>query len=179
MKGALTTGAYQSRSVIAANQRCVNLYAEQNPADSEFPVTYFPPPGLLRRAVAPSRGFRGLYAASNGELYAVVSSKLYSIDVNWTFTERGALMTSIGPVSMRDNSISLVVVDGSKYGYQVDLSNHAFSQINDVAFYGSNRVALIDDFMLFNQPNTRQFYASGARGSVRSARHRGEERRIG
>ena len=29
-------------------------------------------------------------------------------------------------------------------------------------FYGSNRVALIDDFMLFNQPNTRQFYASGA-----------------
>lgn len=162
MKGALTTGAYQSRSVIAANQRCVNLYAEQNPADSEFPLRTSRRLGFCG---APSRrrvGSAGLYAASNGELYAVVSSKLYSIDVNWTFTERGALMTSIGPVSMRDNSISLVVVDGSKYGYQVDLSNHAFSQINDVAFYGSNRVALIDDFMLFNQPNTRQFYASGA-----------------
>ena len=87
MKGALTTGAYQSRSVIAANQRCKPVRRAE-PADSEFPVTYSRRLGFLRRAVAPSRGFRGLYAASNGELYAVVSSKLYSIDVNWTFTER-------------------------------------------------------------------------------------------
>ncbi|VWB70500.1 hypothetical protein [Burkholderia lata] len=162
MKGALMTGAYQARSAIAANQRCVNLYAEQNPADSEFPVTHYPTPGLIRRAVAPLRGFRGLYAASNGELYAVVASKLYTVDVDWTFAERGTLQTESGPVSMRDNSLFLVIVDGSPNGYQLDLSNHAFSQIVGEAFYGSNRVALIDDFLLFNQPGTRQFYASGA-----------------
>ncbi|WP_333986722.1 hypothetical protein [Burkholderia cepacia] len=162
MKGALTTGAYQSRSVIAANQRCVNLYAEQNPADSEFPVTHYPTPGLIRRGVAPLHGFRGLYTASNGQLYAVVASKLYTVGYDWTFTERGSLQTSSGPVSMRDNSLFLVIVDGSAAGYQLDLSNQAFSRITGSAFYGSNRVALIDDFLLFNQPGTRQFYASGA-----------------
>ncbi|WP_124609593.1 hypothetical protein [Burkholderia seminalis] len=162
MKGALTTGAYQSRSVIAANQRCVNLYAEQNPADSEFPVTHFPTPGLIRRAVAPLRGFRGLHTASNGQLYAVVASKLYTVGYDWTFTERGTLATLAGPVSMRDNSAALTIVDGSPNGYKVDLSTHAFSAITGTAFYGSNRVALIDDFLLFNQPGTRQFYASGA-----------------
>ena len=162
MKGALTTGAYQARSIIAANQRCVNLYAEQNPADSEFPVTHYPTPGLIRRAVAPLKGFRGLYTASSGELFAVVASKLYAVDVNWVFTELGMLATTSGPVSMRDNSAELVVVDGSRSGYSYDLTNRIFSVITDEAFYGSNRVALIDDFLLFNQPATRQFYASGA-----------------
>lgn len=162
MKGALTTGAYQARSTVAANQRCVNLYAEQNPADSEFPVTHYATPGLIRRAVAPLTGFRGLYTASNGELYAIVAQKLYTVETDWTFTERGTLSTSSGPVSMRDNSLTLVIVDGSTTGYQVDLSSHSFSAITEEAFYGSNRVALIDDFMLFNQPGTRQFYASGA-----------------
>ncbi|KUZ35275.1 hypothetical protein [Burkholderia territorii] len=162
MKGALTTGAYQARSVIAANQRCVNLYAEQNPADSEFPVTHYPTPGLIRRAIAPTRGFRGLYGASNGELFAAVASKLYAVSADWVFTELGTLLSVAGPVSMRDNSAELVVVDGSKFGYRVDLSSHEFSIIDDEAFYGSNRVAVIDDFMLFNQPGTRQFYASGA-----------------
>ncbi|KVX62467.1 hypothetical protein [Burkholderia stagnalis] len=162
MKGALTTGAYQARSIIAANQRCVNLYAEQNPADSEFPVTHLPAPGLIRRAVAPLNGFRGLYAATNGELFAVVASRLYVIGVNWSFTELGTLMSTAGPVSMRDNSVALVIVDGTKYGYQFDFTTRVYSQIADDAFYGSNRIAVIDDFMLFNQPGTRQFYASGA-----------------
>lgn len=162
MKGALTTGAYQARSVIAANQRCVNLYAEQNPADSEFPVTHYPTPGLVRRAVAPTNGFRGLYAATNGELFAVVSSVLYRVLTDWSFVELGRLDSVTGPVHMRDNSLTLVLVDGTSKGYQVDLSTHEFGPITGEAFYGSNRVALIDDFMLFNQPGTRQFYASGA-----------------
>lgn len=162
MKGALTTGAYQARSVIAANQRCVNLYAEQNPADSEFPVTHYPTPGLVRVGVAPLNGFRGLYAASNGELFAVVAAALYQIRVDWSFVEIGRLDTLAGPVQMRDNSVTLVIVDGTSSGYQMTLADHAFSKITDSAFYGSNRVALIDDFLLFNQPGTRQFYATGA-----------------
>lgn len=162
MKGMLMTGAYQARSVIAANQRCVNLYAEQNPADSEFPVTHYPTPGLIRRGVAPLQGFRGLYTATNGELFAVVSTALYRVMSDWSFVEMGRIDSVAGPVFMLDNSITMVIVDGTDDGYELQLDNHSFNKIVDGAFYGSSRVALIDDFMLFNQPNTRQFYASGA-----------------
>ena len=46
MKAALTVGSYQSRSVIASAQRCVNLYLEANPQGSVFPFTHYPTPGL-------------------------------------------------------------------------------------------------------------------------------------
>lgn len=162
MKGALTLGAYQSRSVIAANQRCVNLYPETNPSDSEFPVTHLPAPGLKLISTAPVSGFRGMYPATNGMLFAVVATKLYRVMADWTFTEIGTIDSVSGPVSMRDNTLNLVIVDGTSAGYTVDLSTLAFSRIDDAAFYGSNRVAILDDFLLFNQPGTRQFYVSGA-----------------
>lgn len=162
MKMPLLTGAYQARSVIASAQRCINLFPEANPSDSEFPTTHHPTPGLIKRATAPLRGFRGLYAATNGDLYAVVSTALYRVQNDWTFTLLGSLSTSTGPVSMCDNSLTLVVVDGSPSGYTVDLSTHVFAKIASDAFYGSPHVSVLDDFLIFNQPGTRQFYISGA-----------------
>lgn len=163
MKMALTTGAYTARSVISSAQRCVNLFPEAAPADSEFPTTYYPAPGLIKRATAPTKGFRGLYTATNGELYAAVGANLYRIAPGWNFILIGGLNTFSGPVSMVDNSITLVVVDGAPgSGYQVDLTTHVFSRIVDDAFYGSPRVSVLDDFLIFNQPDSRQFYISGA-----------------
>lgn len=163
MKLPLLTGAYEARSVIASAQRCVNLFPEANPSDSEFPTTHYPAPGLIKRATAPVKGFRGLYTATNGELYAVVSSVLYRIHADWTFEQIGTLDSLSGPVSMIDNTLTLVVVDGiTSGGYTVDLATHDFAKITDAAFYGSPRVSILDDFLIFNQPNTRQFYISGA-----------------
>lgn len=162
MKNPFLTGAYRARSVIAANQRCVNLYAEQNPQDSEFPVTYYPMPGLITRGVAPLQGFRGLWAATNGELFAVVGNVVYQVKQDWSFTSLGTINSVAGPVRMRDNSIDVTIVDGTPYGYTVNLATHKFAQIQDSAFYGSNNVAVMDDFELFNQPGTRAFYVSKA-----------------
>lgn len=163
MKLPLTTGAYEARSLIASAQRCVNIYPESNPNDSEFPTTHYPRAGLIKLATAPAKKFRGLYLATDGTLYAVVSYGVYTIDRDdWSFTYVGSMTTSSGPVSMFDNSLTLVIVDGSPAGYQVDLETKAFSLISDPAFYGSSRVDVIDDFMIFNQPGTRQFYVSGA-----------------
>lgn len=162
MKLPLTTGAYEARSLIASAQRCVNLYPEANPADSEFPTTHYPTPGLIRRATAPLKGFRGLYTATNGDLYAVVSNAVYRVTDEWSFDLLGSLTTSTGPVSMIDNSLTLVIVDGSPNGFTVDLKTRAFAKITADAFYGSPRVSILDDFLIFNQPKTRQFYISGA-----------------
>jgi hypothetical protein len=162
MKQPLLTGAYQARSLIASAQRCVNLYLEQNPADSEFPTTHYPTPGLIKRATAPLRGFRALYTATSGDLFAVVATGVYRIKSDWSFVLLGSIEAGITPVAMVDNSITLVIVDGTKAGYTVDLASFAFAAITADAFYGSPRVSVLDDFLIFNQPGTRQFYISGA-----------------
>ncbi|MDR5802135.1 hypothetical protein [Caballeronia sp. LZ001] len=163
MKMPLLAGAYEARSIIASAQRCVNCYPEQNPSDSEFPTTHYPRSGLIKLSTAPEVGFRSIYLATDGALYAVVGETLYSIDKDdWSFATIGTLTTRSGPVSIVDNSITLVIVDGSSNGYVVDLTTKTFSVISDSAFYGSNRVDILDDFLIFNQPSTRQFYVSGA-----------------
>ncbi|CAG9255991.1 hypothetical protein [Paraburkholderia caribensis] len=162
MKLPLITGAYEARSLIASAQRCVNLYPEANPTDSEFPTTHYPTPGLIRRATAPLRGFRGLYTATTGDLYAAVATAIYRITDDWTFVPIGTIAAGTGPVSMQDNTIDLTIVDGTKAGYTVDLKTYDFARITSDAFYGSPRVSVLDDFLIFNQPDTRQFYISGA-----------------
>lgn len=162
MKLPLLTGAYQARSLIASAQRCVNLFPESNPQDSEFPTTHYSAPGLQLLAVAPTKAFRGLYTATNGDLFAVIGSSVYFIDTSYVFHALGNTDNAQNAVSMIDNTLTLVIVDGTHGGYTVDLTTHEFALIDDDAFYGSPRVSILDDFLIFNQPGTRQFYISGA-----------------
>jgi outer membrane protein assembly factor BamB len=67
-------------------------------------------------------------------------------------TPIGALTPSLRtPVSMADNGATLVVVDGSPNGWAVDLTTHAFQQINDSTgtFQGATKVDYIDTFLVF------------------------------
>jgi hypothetical protein len=161
----LTEGFYTARSVIASSQRCVNLYGEKNPKTSPFPYTFYPRPGLKKRAVPPTLGVgRGLYTASNGNLYAVIGPNIFFLDQNFNFNLLGQFVNPASvlqtPVGMGDNGGTLVVVDGTPTGYQVDLPTNSFSQITDPNFFGADSVDYIDTFMVFNQPGTTNFYSS-------------------
>jgi hypothetical protein len=162
MRIPLTGGAYAAKSVIADAQRCINLYPEQNPQDAPAPTTHYPTPGLTLVGTPPFAGeFRGLYQASNGTLFAVVGDSLYTVD-NGTFTLLRVIGSSSGPVSMIDNSLQMVLVDGTITGYYVDLETNAVTMINDPAFYGADVVQFVDTFFIFNRPGTQQFYISGS-----------------
>lgn len=159
----LLGGAYQAKSVIANAQRCINLYPETNPESSQapVPVTHYGTPGLTRLLTAPSPlTWRCLYRATNNEGFGVCGDKVYLIEQDWTLTELGTIGAGTTPVIMSDNSIDIVIVDGSINGYTVNLTTHAFSQISDPAFYGSARADYLDTFFLFNRPDTNQFYTS-------------------
>jgi hypothetical protein len=168
MRGArpvpLVVGAYQARSVIAAAQRCVNLYLEGNPKDSPFPTTHYLMPGLtLLGSVASQFGWRGFYTASNGLLFGVNGYTVYNIAQSgsaFTFKALGTLPTAAGPVSMNDNAATLMVVDGSSSGCTVDLTSLQFTTITDPAFYGANRVDVVDGYFILNRPGTIQWYIS-------------------
>lgn len=162
-KLSLLGGAYTSRSVIADAQRCVNLYPEINPQDAEQPVSHLLTPGLTLLIPGASTTIgpvRGLYFSSNNQLYAVIGSIVYYISASWTATALGRVSSALTPVGMKDNGITLTIVDGTAAGYQVDLVTNVFSPITDPNFLGSTRADYVDTFLLYNQPGTRNFYCS-------------------
>lgn len=161
MKVPLTGSAYTVRSVIASAQRCVNLYSEHNPQDSPFPATYYLTPGITSVVTAPGAGWRGLYTGTNGVLYGVCGNVLYSISSAYVLTALGTLGLSLtGPVSMMDNGIQLLITDGTSNGWALTLLTNAFIALTDSAFYGSNRIDLVDGFFVLNRPRTNQWYIS-------------------
>ena len=157
----LLGGAYSARSVIANAQRCVNLYPEENTKDAEMPTTHYPSPGLVELGIAVTEGeWRGLYTATNGKLYGVLGASVYYIDSNWARNLLGTIGTTAGQVRMGDNGTDLVLVDGSTSGYTVTLSTNAFATIVDADFLGSDFAGYVDTYLIFNQPNSKNFYTS-------------------
>lgn len=158
---ALTEASYEARSIIADAQRCVNLYPEQNPADSPFPFTFYPTAGLTTLWEPPILGpCRCVYTASNGKLFYVVGKRVYYIAPGWNPLFLGSLLTSYEPVSIKDNGITAILVDGSPNGYLINLETNAFSKYLDPNFLGSTRVDYLDGFFTFNEPNSRAWYTS-------------------
>ena len=161
---ALTTGSYSTRSIIASAQRSLNLYAEKNPPDALSPYTHYLTQGLTPVGTPPTNAtVRGLFTASNNQLFAAVGIGLYYIASDWSATLlTGALAPGVTPIKMQDNGNTLVVVDGSLTpgGFEVDLPTHVVTGISDVAWLGSNFVEYVDTYLLFNEPATDIFYST-------------------
>jgi hypothetical protein len=169
MKIPLNSGAYDSRSLVASAQSCINLIPEENPAEitAPSPFTHYPRPGLIALSSPPTQGRgRGLYRASNGDLYGVVGPNVYYIDPNWGFNLLGPIQNQFTPVSFADNGQSngnnIVLVDNSPLGYQINMTSRQMTQIVDVTglFTGSTLAAFFDTFFGFNQIGTNNWYIS-------------------
>lgn len=86
-----------------------------------------------------------------------------------TFSMRriGTLVTSTGPVCIRDNGAGgyVVIVDGPN-GYLYNIATKVFTKITDPAFLGADKVAFIDGWWIFNQPGTQVFYTPKSTYSI-------------
>lgn len=158
-------GAYKNRSLIAAAQRSVNLYLEKNPPGSQSPApfTLYPRAGLRLLKKSPSFGVgRGLYQDTLGQLYCVVGDIVYYVDPNFDYTAVGNIAAGKSIVSMADNGVTILMVDGTPSGYQIDMQSKSFLAISDPAFYGGDHVDYLRTVFAINRPGTRQFYISGS-----------------
>lgn len=165
----LTGGAYSAQSLIANAQRCLNLYPEHNPQDSNppVPVTHYPRPGLTLLSSPPVQGRgRMLYTATDGELFAVVDQNVYHIhfEDGWTWHLLGTTLTpTTVPIIAADNGTNALLVDGSANGYVISLPQQSLSVLTNVGdpnFLGGTRVDFIDSFLVLNQPATKNWYSS-------------------
>lgn len=163
-------GAYSAASFIANAQRCVNLFPEQNPDWSRPPsnTTHYVRPGLIRRATPPQPGpGRALYVASNGNLYAVIGQSVYFIDSDFNFHLLGLMVNDfVSPVSIADNGLDAIVVDGSSVlagnasGNVIDIFHNTLSQIGDPNFLGGTRADFLDSFLILNEPGSPNWYST-------------------
>lgn len=161
----LQGGAYRSKSLDADDQRCINLYVEKNPEINQpsAPATHYLTPGLtlLIEGTVEST-VRQLYTTSTGVVYTVIGANIYYVNTAYDLIFIGSVSTSTTPVSLQDNGIVIVVVDGSSAGYVIDMATNNFSPIYDSAFYGATKTNYLDTFLIFNRPGTNQLYISAS-----------------
>ena len=154
--------SYTLQSVNTDCQRCINLYPEVNEIGSgkeREVASLIGTPGLRLLLTLPTSPVRGVFTASNGTLFAVGGNKFYSVSSAWVATEIGTLNSSSGPVSIADNGLHVVIVDGP-YGYAWTIATSVFAQITDEDFLGADTVTYQDHYFLFNKPNSQKFYIS-------------------
>lgn len=160
----LLGGNYEGRSVQAASQMlAVNVYPEKNPPEGQpvSPVTYYQRPGLATVGTPPiTEGQRQSYRATNGALYVVVGPNVYAVSDTFGYTLLGNIADGTSPVILADNGLAIIIVDGSKTGYAIDMATNAFGVITDPSFLGALWVSQQDTFFIFADPGTNKFYLS-------------------
>lgn len=114
----------------------------------------------LRTLVTLPATIRGTYATDEGRWFVVAGSKLYEVTSDGTYTERGALASSSGFVSMKNGLYQLLIVDGPN-GYVFTFATNTLAQISDPDWRGSQWVEELNGTFVFvpdDQPD--QFYIS-------------------
>lgn len=176
--------AYRAANPYQDDQRLINWYVEMdgnvnNPqqpgvmgAEAKTALGLLGVPGLAALNTAYSGQARGAWVLpGNTQALFVVGSTLILATVTTaatsttnavlTFTTIGSLSTSTGPVKIRDNGAGkiAVLVDGP-FLYVYNVTTQVMTQSTDTAFLGSNTVAEIDGWFIFNKPGTQVFYTS-------------------
>lgn len=167
-------GAYEAPDPRQDTQVCVNWYPEVSQDKKSKTVTaLLGCPGkdlLLTLGAGPVRG--GWTLPGNTQALCVSGTGLYLLTVataptaitgaTLASTRVGNLGSAIGPVFIRDNGSggSVFIVDGSPNGYVYNISSQTLNTISDPGFYGANRIAFIDGWLIFNKPATPIFYTT-------------------
>ena len=152
-------GSYVARSINAADNRCINLFAEAIPEGSGGKEAGFllRCPGLRLLATVGAGPIRGLWV-SNGIAYVVSGSEFYSLTTSYTATLLGTV-SGTGPVSMADNGTQIFIAC-NPLSYIYNISTAVFAQITDVDFPGAGSVGYLDGYFVFNEPNSQKFWVT-------------------
>jgi hypothetical protein len=176
--------AYQAASITQDDQSCINWYPEQDPEDiprnpwnpqyqgDRGVITLYPTPGLTSKLQLPTSGpVRGMHVLPGGTILVVaVGAWLYQVNLSYNVTLIGQLKTSTGPVSLTDNGVSVYLADGPNRYYWTWGTN-TFALVTDGAFTGANLVGVVDNYIIYNDPNSDQWGCTDVNSVTSSAQN--------
>ncbi len=161
-------GSDNSRSRTFSGSKTINMYPE---LDSYGAAKNLEVAGLFSRSglrpinaagLGPHRG-NGAYTVSNSQkAYVVSGNEIYQITspAGAPIPIVGNLSTTSGAVSMIDNGVDLLIVDGTN-GYLVNLATNAFSIIVDAHFYnGARTCTYLGGYFICEVAGTSTFFFS-------------------
>jgi hypothetical protein len=169
--------AYTSASPTQDCQTLINWYVE---TDKDKPtgivgsppargaMALYPTPGLTSLVQLINAPVRGLHVIPGGNtMFAVCGSTLYSISSAYVATIIATLQSSFGQVSITDNGVALYITDGvTRYSYI--WGTNTFAVMTDGGFTGGSVCDEVDNYMIYNRPNSNQWGCTNV-GDVVSA----------
>lgn len=154
-------GSYTERSIDASSDRTVNLLPIIiNPETRPPEMALIGTPGLTRAYALAGGTVRLLHTMTNGRVFAVAGSTLYELFEHGGFTVRGLVEAGTSRLSVDDNGIHALLVDGAR-GWVYTFATDTLQPITDPDFPGADFVAYIDGYFAFNIPGTGRFGLTG------------------
>ncbi len=147
--------SYVYTSINFDNQRSINLFpvkSETGTSKDQFMLC--PTPGRAIFCDLSSAPIRGEYNTID-RAFVVSYDTLYELFSDGTSVVRGTLETFSGNVSMVDNGLELIIVDGTPTGgWILTLDTNDYDQIVDEGFEGATTVTFVSGYFLINRPNS-------------------------
>lgn len=145
-------------------QRCINLFPEKDEmrtGKAAEVMALRQTPGLLSKLTLGAGTTRGVFTASDGQVFAVGGNTVYSISPSWIATTLGTLSTSNGPVSIADNGYQVAFADGSAILGIWDINTTTWLTKGVADGYRQADVVVFQDgYFIFNSTNTNAFFLS-------------------
>ena len=155
----LFSDGVQSYSQVVTAQRRLNCFFDPRPDQDKNGAVVRGTPGTLKVFTLPTFPIRGMYIA-NSLLYVVAGAVLYSITSAGVITSLGTITVGTDKVSMSDNGIELILVDGI-FGYILTFATNVFAKIVDANFpNGARTVSFLNGRFQVERFGTRQYFVS-------------------
>lgn len=124
-----------SKSPYVTAKGLQNVYCETRPQGEKSVMVAYGTPGLeLFASVVGTMPPRGAISVDSKDFaYCVIGNAFFQISGVGVMTSLGTLSTSVGRVSMADNGVQVMIVDGT-YGYIYNTTTGIFAQITDPDF---------------------------------------------
>lgn len=152
---------YQSQSVNADCQRCVNLYPETLESDGgKSAMVLYSSPGLKVFATLTGSPVRGDFAF-NGRLFAIGGTRFCEVLSNGTVIDFGAVTNDGLPVSFAANQANQLLIASAGTIYLFNLSTNTLSQPAG-APTSISLVGFTDGFFVALSKNSNQFQLSNS-----------------
>tara|TARA_R100000808_G_scaffold4213_1_gene14030 strand:- start:63 stop:1472 length:1410 start_codon:yes stop_codon:yes gene_type:complete len=150
-------GTSSKNSIAFSTHRTVNLYPEKDETyKGQVVLQGFP--GYSKWSALNDGAVRGMLPFKN-KLVVVSGNTVFSVSPGGSSTQIGSIGTSEGYISMDENGVELMIVDGNS-GYIWD--GGSFTEITDTTFQATNatHVTHMDSFFVVNQKDSGAIWVS-------------------